>query len=274
MGIGSVTLNDISHYGKKALRLYPDLVLGTGAETVTQTLKDSFYGVKKGAGKRTGGKYFKDFWTQLKDAFKAGERHNETLIKEHGGFWKSTKEAIKTTPEVIRKAVKEGSKQAAKAGKNQFWGGTKGFFKGLGKRLPLIGTALIVLTEIPNIIKATANEGIVSGMAEVVKAGARLGGGMVLGTIAAALLGPLGAPVGYIIGDLITRKIVGKSYSERTAEAKNANNVNNNNTSNVNNTSFNMFDPSIYNPTMTKEQLMQIQNALAGGYGLNLNTYV
>lgn len=280
--ISSINWNTYWNYAKRAGRIYPNLVFGTGGEPMSMTLKDSFFGIKGADGKRTGGKYFNNFGRQLKDAFKAGESHNEAMIKKSGGFWKSQWEAIKTTPKVIQEAITDGGSAAKAAGKSKFWGQTKGLFKGLGKRMPLIGSALILLTELPNIFKATANEGIVSGAAEVVKAGARLGGGMLLGTIGAAFGGPIGSIVGYMIGDWITSKIVGKSYSEKKAEEKAALDAQKKNITdspinipgyqpipNTNTASTaNMFDPSKVGTSMTPQQLAQLEMALASGTGL------
>lgn len=280
--ISSINWNNAWSYVRRVGNIYPNLVAGTAGDTMSATLKDSFYGVKNAAGKRTGGNYFKNFGTQLKNAFIAGENENKALIQKHGGFWKSQLEAIKTAPKVIGDCITDGGKAAELAGKSKFWGQTKGLFKGLGKRMPLIGSILIVATELPNIVKATANEGLVSGAAEVVKAGARLGGGMLLGTIGAALGGPIGSIVGYMIGDWITSKIVGKSYSEKIAEQKEKMNkfvdssINNNipqtypgSSQSVNTAAFN---PNAYKPALTPQQLAELQMALSSGAGLNLNT--
>lgn len=288
--ISSIGWNNAWNYVRRAARVYPDVVFGTGGDVISSTLKDSFYGAKNAAGKRAGGKHFSGFWEQLKTAFKAGEKHNDALVKQEGGFWKAQWKAIKTTPQVIGDCWKEGGKAAEIAGKSKVWGNAKGLFKGLGKRLPIIGSAIMVLTELPNIVKATANEGIVSGAAETIKAGLRLGGGMLVGTIGAALGGPIGALVGYAIGDWLTSKVVGKSYSERKAEEKAVQEeqkhkmvdspvdipgyqqqYNPNNASYSSNTVKNIFDPSKMGSTLTPQQLAQMEMALARGAGLNLD---
>lgn len=287
--ISSIGWNNAWNYVRRAARVYPDVVFGTGGEVITSTLRDSFYGAKNASGKRAGGKHFNNFWDQLKQAFKAGEKHNEAIVKQSGGFWKAQLESIKSTPKVIGDCWKEGGKAAEIAGKSKIWGNTKGLFKGLGKRMPVIGSALMVLFELPNIFKATKDEGIVSGAAEVVKAGARLGGGMLMGTICAALCGPLaplGAIVGYAIGDWLTSKVVGKSYSEKKAEEKAQQDAlkknivdspldipgyQQKNPGYENTNVTNPFDPSKLKPSMTPEQLAQMEMALARGAGLNLD---
>ena len=118
----------------------------------------------------------------------------------------------------IAQGWKVGGYKAAKNGKSVIMGNIKGIFKGIGKRMPVIGSLLILLGELPNILKATKEEGIVQGAAETAKAGARLAGGTVLGALGTALGGPIGGIVGFIVGDWLTSKVVGKSYSERKFE--------------------------------------------------------
>lgn len=280
--ISSTSLNNAWGYVKRTAKIYPDVVFGTGGDVISDTLRNSFYGVKGADGKRVGGKHFKDFWQQLKDAFKAGESHNEKLIKDSGGFWKAQWESIRTTPKVIKEGFEAGGKAAEAAGKSKLWGQTKGIFKGLGKRLPIIGSLMIAVTELPNIFSATKNEGIVSGATEVVKAGARLGGSMLFATIGGALGGPIGMLVGGFVGDWLIGKIVGKTYSEKVAEKEekakqyvdpNLNIPNFNGYPPQGNVAINTFVPP--NATMSQEQLMMLQQALSSGAGLgnNFNMY-
>lgn len=277
--ISSTSFNNAWGYVKRAAKIYPDVVFGTGGDVISETLRDSFYGIKGANGKRVGGKHFKDFWQQLKDAFKAGEVHNEKLIKDSGGFWKAQWESIRTTPKVIQEGFEAGGKAAEAAGKSKLWGQTKGIFKGLGKRLPIIGSLMIAITELPNIFRATKDEGIVSGAAEVVKAGARLGGSMLFATIGGALGGPIGMLVGGFVGDWLVGKIVGKTYSEKVAEKgeKAKQYID----SNQNIPNFNGY-PQEYKqtasyippkPYMSPEQLMSLQQALSSGAGLSGNNF-
>lgn len=279
--ISSASLNNAWGYVKRAAKVYPDVVFGTGGDVISSTLRDSFYGIKGADGKRTGGKHFKDFWGQLKTAFKAGEAHNEQLIQDNKGFWKAQWESIRTTPQVIKEGWETGGKAAELAGKNKFWGQTKGLFKGLGKRLPIIGSLMIAVTELPNIFRATKDEGIVSGGAEVAKAGARLGGSMLFATIGAALGGPVGMLVGGFVGDWLVGKIVGKSYSEKKAEQEA--NMKKFVDSPIKTPNFMGYptqncapqvpnNPVLFNPpgtNMTPQQLLALQQALASGAGLD-----
>ena len=88
--------------------------------------------------------------------------------------------------------------------------------------MPLIGAIAILATELPNIIKASWNEGLLAGAGETAKTGVRLGLGAVGGAIGAAVIPIplLGSVVGYAVGDMIGKFIVGKSYSEKQAEPK------------------------------------------------------
>lgn len=93
-----------------------------------------------------------------------------------------------------------------------------GTFKGLLKRAPLIGTALTVAFEIPNIYRATRDGGLVNGVIEAGKSGVRLAAGIGLGAVGAAFLGPVGAIAGFMLGDWVGKLVVGKSHTEKLAE--------------------------------------------------------
>ena len=90
--------------------------------------------------------------------------------------------------------------------------------KGLLKRAPLIGTALTIAFEIPNIYRATRDGGLVNGAIETCKSGARLAAGIGLGAVGAAFLGPVGAIAGFMLGDFLGKLVVGKSHTEKLAE--------------------------------------------------------
>ncbi len=121
---------------------------------------------------------------------------------------------MKTTPSKIKGQTLAGARLAKAAGKSQVMGGIKGFFKGIGKKMPLIGNLMLIAFELPNIISAIKEKGIGQGLAEVGKSGARLTGASVAGSA----FGPIGSIVGWIAGEWLTGKIVGKSYTEKKAE--------------------------------------------------------
>ena len=71
MGISATTLNNAWRYVQRAAKIAPDFIVGTGNEAFSKTLTNTFRGVKGADGKRTGGLYFKNFWSQFKNAMQA-----------------------------------------------------------------------------------------------------------------------------------------------------------------------------------------------------------
>ena len=154
-----------------------------------------------------------------------------------------------------------------------------GTFKGLLKRAPLIGTALTVAFEIPNIYRATKDGGLVNGVIEAGKSGVRLAAGIGLGAVGAAFLGPVGAIAGFMIGDWVGKLVVGKSHTEKLAEQEEQQEL-------ISQYTGGGYDPTMqgaYNQggtqygqppifrsylpqsTMTQDQLLAYSDALYGG---------
>ena len=170
----------------------------------------------------------------IKDMVKAGGKGIEKSIIETqkatgGSFMKAMFKSIKDIPSVIKVSSKWSAGRAmvaAKAaGKGAFatklagiMGGTKGFFKGIGKKMPLIGNILMVAMEIPNIVKATKEKGIGQGIAETAKAGVRLTTASIASAVGTAIAGPIGGIAGFIAGEWLASKVFGKSYTEQVAE--------------------------------------------------------
>lgn len=219
VGISSI-LNNGWYYVKRAGKLYPDFVLGTGNEAFSEALKST-------VNNRGSQGYFSAVWDGIKKGTVEAEKHNANIVKKHGGFWKSTWNALKTTPKKISQGWAAGGRIADRAGKtglSKFWSQFKGSMSGLGKRMPLIGTLLIAVTEIPNIYSAFKDKGLIGGVTETAKSGLRLGAGMTGAAIGQALI-PIqivGSLVGYIAGDWLMSKVTGKSHSEKKAEAEQA----------------------------------------------------
>lgn len=273
MAIGISSIGNIcstaGRYFKHGVKMAPEFVLGTGNEVFSKTMTNSFYGVKDSAGKRTGGKYFKNFWTQFKDAAKSAEKHNLQQRRLHGGFFKNMWHQIKTVPGKVKTGWIAGSKNASKAGNIKWWGGLKGSIGALGKRLPLLGGLFAIAVELPNIIGATKEDGIFGGAAEAAKTATRVTAGMTAGAVGAALLSPIpvvgpiiGSLVGYFAGDALASLVTGKSYSEKKAAKEQPAQQTTQNTG---------FDTGSTNPfaqpTMTPEQLMALQQQLYGSAG-------
>lgn len=212
-----VSISSIAH---RAWRIYPDFVLGTGNEAFSKALKET---VKN----RNEQNYFTSVWNGIKKGAKAAEAHNAQVNKLRGGFFKSLWHDLTTTHTKIAQGWNIAGKLAEKAGKtggSKFFAQLKGAGKGLMKRLPLIGSLAIVAFEVPNIFRATKDEGLVSGAAEVAKAGLRLGAGMTCAAIGQALIPIpiLGGLVGYIAGDSLMGLLTGKSYTEKKEALQNA----------------------------------------------------
>ena len=295
--IAAINWANVGSCAKEIAIVYPNFVFGTGQDAFMNALSDTFHGVADKAGKRTCGKHFTGFWEQLKDAFKQTKAHNADLLSQNdNSFWKAQWKSLKTIPEVVMDGYKEGGKNLT--GLSKVWGHTKGVGSGLMKRMPLIGSVITLATSLPNIIKATADEGIVQGVAETAKTGVRLGvgsAGAMVGMALCAPLGPfaiVGALVGGAIGDIVASKIVGKSYSERKdEEAEKLKETQSTMAQTPFNPSFNgnvqppastnstggvtspiNSMPKFGSSTLTAEQLNQMGRALASGYGIKENS--
>ena len=187
-------------YGKRVVKAAPDAIFGTGAEVAGSAMRAT----KGGA------------VTRAKAGFKALEG-----MQKSGSFW------TRATGNLgLIKSMPLNAAKAAKAAGKGFFGqataGVKGLFKGLGKNMPFLAAASTVLFELPNIWTATNEQGIGQGVKEVGKAGARLAGGAAGAAIGSAICPGIGTMVGWFVGDWLTGKVVGKSYSEKKAEAEEA----------------------------------------------------
>ena len=221
MGIGSIASTGWQYF-KRACKLYPDFVLGTGNDEFTQAMRQTVNNRKV-----NGQSYLESIWSGIKKGTTAAEKHNEMLQQKHGGFWKSTWESLKTTPKKIMQGWKTGGRKADRAGKTGFskgWTQFKGALSGLGKRMPLIFTLMAIIPEIPNIFSAFKDEGLGGGVKETGKTALRVGAGTAVGAITQALIPIpfLGFIVGYTAGDWLMSKVTGKSHSEKKLEAEEA----------------------------------------------------
>ncbi len=191
-------LGKVWNYGKRVLEVTPELIFGSASEAMGDTFR------------RTSGSVF--------DKAKAGWH---TLEKAgSGSFFSGLWKNFKTFIPCIKSNIQNEVAAARFAGKNTFFAGTKGLFKGLGKKMPFIGAVSMMLFELPNIWKATVEQGIFQGAAEGLKSGARLTGGGLGAAIGSALI-PIpfvGSMCGWIAGEWLASRIVGKSYSEKKSE--------------------------------------------------------
>ncbi len=221
MGISSIASKGWQYF-KRAGKLYPDFVLGTGNEKFTQAMRGTIR-----SRKANGQSYMESVWSGIKNGTHASEKHNKYMTQKHGGFWKGTWASLKSFPAKVAQGWRVGGQLADRAGKKgfaKFLSQFKGSMSGIGKRMPLIGTLMIAVTELPNIFSAFNDKGIVGGITETGKSGLRLGAGMAGAAIGQAII-PIpivGGIIGYMAGDWLMSKFTGKSHSEKKAEAEEA----------------------------------------------------
>lgn len=204
-------------YAKRGVKTVPYVIFGQGA--------DAFVSGAKGVTKAANESWITAIKKALKSGGKSLEANIATVKAGGGGIFTQGLKAIKSIPRTLSVYAKKGAVEAGIKGGGtlaKLWGGTKGFFKGVGKKMPLIGNLMLIAFELPNIFKATKEQGIGQGVAEVAKAGVRLTSASLVGAAAGSAFGPIGSLVGFIAGDWIASKIVGKSYSEKKAEEQEA----------------------------------------------------
>jgi hypothetical protein len=206
-GIGKVLttyLPKAVKYGYRGVKASPYIIFGKGADEFVRA-----------AG--TVSKAANESWiTAAMKAIKAGGKAVEATKK--GNIFVEGWKALKSTPRTIALYAKKGGVEAGLKGSNKILGNIKGVFKGLGKKMPLIGNLMLVGFELPNIIKAVKEQGIGQGLVEVGKAGARLTGASLGAAIGSAICPGIGSLVGWVAGEWIVNKFIGKSYSGKIAE--------------------------------------------------------
>lgn len=174
-------------------------------------------------GKYVGGTGYKNLGSALRKSFLKTETAYKSVLAKEGSFWKYAGKTLRGLPSEISMAWNEGGTIAKAVGKSSFWGSVKGAGSALGKRIPLVGSLIYAATEIPNIARATADGGLISGAAETAKAIGRM-----TGFTAGAAIGQVLIPipfVGGIIGGMLGEKLAslatGKSYSEQKEKIQN-----------------------------------------------------
>lgn len=211
--VGKVFSPKTWNYAKRAVKAAPEIIFENGTADVL--VKETSNAIKEAI--KNGGSWKSSIKSGLKTGGKAME--NTIAQKASGGsLFKRMLKSLKELPSVVSSYTKAGSRAAKMAGKNSILGGTKGFFRGLGKKMPLIGNLLLIAFELPNIIKATKEQGIGQGVTEAVKSGTRLVGATIGGAVGSMIYPGLGSIAGFFIGDWLTTKIVGKSYTEKQDE--------------------------------------------------------
>ena len=212
-------ISAIAKYAPRALKLVPDMVLGTSAEAFGKGFK---------AAK---GSIFKD---RLKAGAKAIEADVAKQTAKNGGFFRRFGKNLIYMPRDIKNFVKWGiarnkvlnrqleqklGKEAAKAyTKGSFNGAMKGLGKFISKRLPFLNAIAIMAFDGPAIYKKFKNEGFVAGMKETTGVATELGC-MAAGTaIGSAICPGIGTIVGGVIGTFVGIYIRGKISPEKPTE--------------------------------------------------------
>lgn len=189
--VGGQTLAKGVKNAGRVVKAAPDFIFGTGGDAARKAMKS------------TSGSIF----TKTKSAAKAVVKQSEKAAAKDGNFLKRMWKSLKSTPKDVNRWRKVGVQAAERAGKNTFWGGAKGVLKGLGTKMPLINSLIILATETPNIVEATKNEGIGAGLKETGKAAVSLVG-TTLGYAFGGFLGVLG-------GAWAASKLTGETYTEK-----------------------------------------------------------
>jgi len=182
-------LQTMWRYGKRALEVAPELAFGNASEATGAAIK------------ATKGSIFKKAEAGWHALEKAG---SGSFFKRFLGNCKSF------IPDAV-KAFKAGSASGIK-------GGFKSLFKNLGSKMPFIMSASWMLFELPNIYTAVKEKGVFQGAKEVLKFGARMTTAGLGSAIGAALPIPGGSLIGWMAGEWIASRIVGKSYTEQKEE--------------------------------------------------------
>lgn len=183
-------LKTVWKYGKRVLNVAPELAFGTASEATGAAMK------------ATKGSIFKKAEAGWRALEKAGS----------GSFFKGFFNNAKNFFPDLAKAFKAGSASAG------FKGGLKGILKSCGSKMPFIMSASWMLMEIPNVWTAVKEKGVFQGVKEILKFGARMTTAGLGSAIGAASPIPGGSLIGWVAGEWLASKIVGKSYTEQKAE--------------------------------------------------------
>lgn len=219
---------------------------------------------------------FTNLWGNIKLAYNVSQEQSkmkltQTLGKNPSSFGQYVKGTFSSWGKEISAEAAKGTSVGSKS-----WKGLKGVFKGMGKRMPLIGAVMALGFEIPNVIKSFTSPkgGVGTGVAETAKAGIRLGafaGGAAAGaaigtlicpgagTVVGGIVGFLSGAIGGMIGDSIARSVTGKTFSEKEEEASAQAQAQTQGVAQTPQGVSNAQTPSAY-PQLTPEQVQQYSN--------------
>lgn len=200
---------------KRAVKTVPSILFEDGADVLVRGARDSFK-----AGIKNNLSIKKSLLKGLKEGGGNLALNVAKKTRTSGSVFSRIFSSIKSTPKDLIAATKGGAAAAKAAGKSGILGGLKGLGKGFWSKMPLIGNLMLIGFELPNIFKATKEQGVGQGVAEVAKAGVRLTGASIGAAVGSMAFGPIGGFIGWGLGEWLTSKVIGKSYSEKVAEAE------------------------------------------------------
>ena len=191
------------NYGKRFAKVAPDFLLGETSNAIG------------GAMRHTKGSLF----TRGKAGFHALETHVARQSK-NGNFFARVWKNLKATPGAVSSGYKTAATAAKAAGKSGLWAGIKGGGKALLKKMPLIGSAMLVAFEAPNIFRAFKDGGLGAGLKETAGAAVELGGFAGGAAIGTAICPGIGTVIGGILGGIVGSFVRGKTHTQKKEEAE------------------------------------------------------
>ena len=176
-----------------------NFIFGTGSSTIGTAIGDSIKN-RKAANMSLSKSILK--------GFKDGFVKNNNEVAKSGGFIKNLLKTFKETPAAMGAGWKSG---------NGFFSSLKNSIKPLGKLMPFAMNALWFAQSLPDIIGRTKEEGIWGGIKETGKTLINMATFSISAAVGGTfgLVGMFGLP---ILTNMITSKIIGKTYGEKKAE--------------------------------------------------------
>lgn len=217
---------------------YLNFIVGTGSEEIGKVIKNTVKYRKK---------HNLNYGQAVTKGFVRGVKKSYSRQQRSGGFINSLRKGFSAIPD------------GWKNGKG--FGKLTGALKGCGKAMPALFAGIALLAEVPNVVKAVKEKGIIQGIKETGKTAVRLTTGAIGGALGSLIPIPfLGTMIGWSIGERLGAKLVGKSYTEQVADKQDAS-TNTENTKNNNEST-----PVINTATNTAIQTPEI--ALSGNVEL------
>lgn len=183
-----------------------NFILGTGSTVIGNEVQAAAK-----ARKATGTGFGKSVF----DGFKKGVQASNQQVAQTG-FIGSIRNAFKSLPEDMGSGWKNAN-TAGKSGIGKFFSKLGGFFKPLGRTMPFVFNALVLLSSVPAIMERSQDEGIWGGIKETGKAIGKMGL-YALGSALGAAFGGIGSFAGAITAGLVTDTIFGKDYLTEKSE--------------------------------------------------------